>query len=278
MIFNNVVYTSDLENLPFIKECRQRGLNCFCTKDPRSAVYVATGIAAQNHETVIVFLRGSNTSRSAFTGMTEAYYRKLPVTLITIGKNLNYSKELNDVTYSHYVLEDINSLLEIPESNLPIHIEINTNIENRRMIDCHKLQEVLAKILGPGHYLYVGQGIVRNCTSFKCKVVYGGLENSIEGALANVLGASLANLRSKYVGLVSEEEYMQDINTLGNITMNDLVSYVVVGENFNNDVLAYAEALGFKTYSYFDGNFEFASLEAALLDNKKTVIYIHKED
>ncbi|EKO3596908.1 hypothetical protein M3918_002661 [Vibrio metschnikovii] len=51
--------------------------------DERSAAYMACGLAAETGETVVLSCTGATASRNYAPGMTEAYYRKLPVLAIT---------------------------------------------------------------------------------------------------------------------------------------------------------------------------------------------------
>ncbi|ASO27817.1 2-succinyl-5-enolpyruvyl-6-hydroxy-3-cyclohexene-1-carboxylate synthase [Vibrio anguillarum] len=51
--------------------------------DERSAAYMACGLAAETGETVVISCTGATASRNYAPGMTEAYYRKLPVLAIT---------------------------------------------------------------------------------------------------------------------------------------------------------------------------------------------------
>lgn len=51
--------------------------------DERSAAYMACGLAAETGEPVVISCTGATASRNYAPGMTEAYYRKLPVLAIT---------------------------------------------------------------------------------------------------------------------------------------------------------------------------------------------------
>ncbi|MCR5753434.1 MAG: 2-succinyl-5-enolpyruvyl-6-hydroxy-3-cyclohexene-1-carboxylate synthase [Acetatifactor sp.] len=51
--------------------------------DERSAAYVACGIAAEANEPVVICCTGATASRNYIPGLTEAYYRKLPIIAIT---------------------------------------------------------------------------------------------------------------------------------------------------------------------------------------------------
>ncbi|MEY8480774.1 thiamine pyrophosphate-binding protein [Lachnospiraceae bacterium 48-21] len=51
--------------------------------DERSAAYIACGMAAETGEPVVLSCTGATASRNYFPGLTEAFYRKLPVLAIT---------------------------------------------------------------------------------------------------------------------------------------------------------------------------------------------------
>lgn len=51
--------------------------------DERSAAYLATGLAAETGQKVAIVCTGATSSRNYMPGLTEAYYRKLPIIAIT---------------------------------------------------------------------------------------------------------------------------------------------------------------------------------------------------
>lgn len=55
----------------------------YSSVDERSAAYIACGLAAESREPVVLTCTGSTASRNYLPGLTEAYYRKLPVLAIT---------------------------------------------------------------------------------------------------------------------------------------------------------------------------------------------------
>ena len=55
----------------------------YSSVDERSAAYIACGLAAESGEPVVLTCTGSTASRNYMPGLTEAYYRKLPVLAIT---------------------------------------------------------------------------------------------------------------------------------------------------------------------------------------------------
>lgn len=55
----------------------------YSSVDERSAAYMACGLAAESGEPVVISCTGATASRNYLPGLTEAYYRKLPVLAIT---------------------------------------------------------------------------------------------------------------------------------------------------------------------------------------------------
>lgn len=273
-----LVYTTDLENTPFIIESKKKIKDCISVVDARSAVYVATGICAQNHCKVAVCVDAGNASRSAFSGMTEAFYRKLPVALITVGKKLDYTKELNDVVAGHYTAKNYADVMAMMDKELPIHVELIVEESRQKKIECDKLQQGLSSVLDESTYLYISQGINKADCSYSGKVVYGGMPDCYEGALANVLGASLAKKHKKYVGLVSEDEFVHDLNTLGNININDLVSFVVVGNKKRTMIEDCAAALQFEVIVAKENQIGDVELRSVCKAGPKTLLMIYKEE
>ena len=71
----NFSFVGSLQSDPFFE--------IYSSVDERSAAYIACGIAAEGGEPVVLTCTGSTASRNYLPGLTEAYYRKLPVLAIT---------------------------------------------------------------------------------------------------------------------------------------------------------------------------------------------------
>lgn len=62
----------------------------YSSVDERSACYMACGLAAESGEPVAIICTGATASRNYFPGLTEAYYRKLPI-LVIAGSHGEYN-------------------------------------------------------------------------------------------------------------------------------------------------------------------------------------------
>lgn len=269
----HIVYTSDLVFSDYLPGYKGEVIPAL---DSRSAVYIATGIAAQNKETVLVLIKSSNASRSAYSGMTEAYYRNLPVILVTVGKELDYSTELNDVVNTHHVVSSLKEIEEIVDLRLPAHVELDvpdkvTEIKTSSIFEC------LRDATSVDDYLYVSKNISLDTDVFNCKVGNGGTKNCLEGALSNVLGASLAKKRRRYIGVVTEDEFLHDMNALGNINVNNSLIYFVLCKQNNEMIFNYAKTLGFYSSSLDVNEISGKDIETVLDNKKKSVIIVFGE-
>lgn len=269
----HIVYTSDLDLHSYLPDFKGESIP---TLDPRSAVYIGTGIAAQNNETVIVLLKSSNASRSAFSGMTEAYYRNLPIILVTVGRELDYSVELNDVINSHYVVSSLKKIEDISGLALPAHIELEIRNNSNETITS-PIFELLKRAVSADDYLYTSHNLSIDGDRFKCKVVVGGMENCLEGALSNVLGASLAKKRRRYIGVVTEDEFLHDMNALGNINVNDSLVYFVICDQNNEMICDYAKSLGFNTSSIAADEITKEDITKVFDNKKKSLVVVYGE-
>ena len=269
----HIVYTTDLDLYSYFPGFKGEPIPVL---DPRSAVYIGTGIAAQNKETVVVLLKSSNASRSAFSGMTEAYYRNLPIMLVTVGRELDYSIELNDVVNSHYIVSSIKEIDDISGLELPGHIELDIRDKSNKIITS-SIFEYLKRLATTDDYLYTSHNVSFDEDGFKCKVVVGGTGNCFEGALSNVLGASLAKKRRRYIGFATKEEFLHDMNALGNININDSLIYFILCNQNNEMICDYARSLGFYTSSLDVNKITKEDIQTILDNKKKSLIVVYGE-
>lgn len=71
----NITFVASLQQDPFFE--------IYSAADERSAAYMACGLAAESGEPVVLSCTGATASRNYLPGLTEAYYKKLPVLAVT---------------------------------------------------------------------------------------------------------------------------------------------------------------------------------------------------
>ena len=269
---SRMVYTSSVRDSFFVENAR-KSLNCFEYEDARSVAYIGTGMAAESDETVVICTNGDIEYRSFCSGLTEAFYRNLQIIAITVSDHirLDYSVEIKDTVKYHQRIsgrmteqEVKNCLHNIINGKMPCHldIDITQNVEcvevgNRGEADSYALQPLhninsVAAVIPEDCTVFVGNCFELKKELFKCDVsvsVAGGYE----GVLARVLGASLCGKKSRYFGIVTEKEFIHDINSLGNRYINNKIVYIVYIKEKKDVVRDYAAALSFACFDIKEG-------------------------
>lgn len=77
----NITLVASLQHDPWFE--------IYSSVDERSAAYIACGLAAESGEPVVLSCTGATASRNYLPGLTEAYYRKLPVLAVTSTQDIN---------------------------------------------------------------------------------------------------------------------------------------------------------------------------------------------
>lgn len=77
----NITLVASLQHDPWFE--------IYSSVDERSAAYIACGLSAESGEPVVLSCTGATASRNYLPGLTEAYYRKLPVLAVTSTQDIN---------------------------------------------------------------------------------------------------------------------------------------------------------------------------------------------
>lgn len=79
-----IIASPGTTNITFIGSVQQDPwFEVYSSVDERSAAYLACGLAEETGEAVVLSCTGATASRNYYSGLTEAYYRKLPVLAVT---------------------------------------------------------------------------------------------------------------------------------------------------------------------------------------------------
>lgn len=156
----NLAFVGSVQNDPYFE--------VFSSVDERSAAYMACGMAAQTGEPVVISCTGATASRDYYPGLTEAYYRKLPVLAVTshhgvdqlghlITQNIDRRRIPNDIAKLSVELPSIRddrdeffvtmeankAILELSrDGGGPVHINLQTTFS--RDFSVKELPKVIA--------------------------------------------------------------------------------------------------------------------------------------
>lgn len=149
-----IVASPGTTNITFVGSVQQDPwFEIYSSVDERSAAYIACGLSAESGEPVVLTCTGATASRNYYSGLTEAYYRKLPIIALTshqgnyrighlIAQNIDRRKLPNDIvklSVEAPIIKDANdekmctievnkALLELKHhGGGPVHINLFTN-------------------------------------------------------------------------------------------------------------------------------------------------------
>lgn len=135
----NMTFIGSIQNDPFFE--------IYSSVDERSAAYIACGLAAESGEPVVISCTGATASRNYMLGLTEAYYRKLPILAITSHRG--------DASIGHLVDQ------QIDRRNIPNDIamtSVTVPLVKEIADGCYCMNEAIKAILalrqhggGPAH-------------------------------------------------------------------------------------------------------------------------------
>ena len=84
----NITFVASLMHDPYFE--------LYSSVDERSAAYIACGLAEESGEPVVITCTGATASRNYVSGLTEAYYRHLPIIAVTATRDVSKIGHLND--------------------------------------------------------------------------------------------------------------------------------------------------------------------------------------
>ena len=100
--------------------------------DERSAAYMACGLAAESGEPVVLSCTGATASRNYLSGLTEAYYRHLPVVAITssaplamIGHNIAQTIDRSQIQKDVAKISVVARTVRTPQDEWDCTVQVN---------------------------------------------------------------------------------------------------------------------------------------------------------
>lgn len=145
---HRVIASPGTTNMTFVVSIQNDSwFQVWSSVDERSAAYLACGMAAETGEPVVISCTGATASRNYMPGLTEAYYRKLPVLAITSTRGNHRIGHLVDQ--------------QIDRRNIPNDIAVESvtipmvkDIEDERFCEVEANKAILSLYLnggGPAH-------------------------------------------------------------------------------------------------------------------------------
>lgn len=136
-----VIVSPGATNVTFVASIQQDDFfEIYSCVDERSAAYMACGMAEETGEPVIINCTGATSSRNYMPGLTEAYYRKLPIIAVTstqsvlrvghlIAQVTDRSKKPSDIVIKDTYINTINNHIEERDCALKLNDIIQHSIQ-----------------------------------------------------------------------------------------------------------------------------------------------------
>lgn len=142
----NISVVVSMSNDPFFE--------MYSAPDERSAAYMACGMAAETGEPVIISCTGATASRNYLPGLTEAFYRKLPIVALTSSLNIGMSGHL----YPQFI-NRTSQPVDCVKCSVQIHPVLDGQSEWECVMNVNKaLLELTRNGGGPVHINLMTQG------------------------------------------------------------------------------------------------------------------------
>lgn len=120
----NVTFVASLMQDPFFE--------MYSSVDERSAAYIACGLSAESGEPVVLSCTGATASRNYIPGLTEAYYRKLPILAVTSTQDssrighlraqvIDRRVQLNDI----FIRSEQIQIADTPKDEWDVNLKLN---------------------------------------------------------------------------------------------------------------------------------------------------------
>lgn len=114
---NRIVISPGGTNIPFIKAIQDDDFfSCYCVVDERSAAYFAIGVALQTGAPVALLCTSAQATRNYIPGLTEAFYKRVPILAITMEKHprFKYQEYMQAPDQTSLPKDSVKKTFELP--------------------------------------------------------------------------------------------------------------------------------------------------------------------
>ena len=135
----NISFVVSVQNDPWFE--------VYSVVDERSAGFVACGLSDASGEPVVLSCTGATASRNYLPGLTEAFYRNLPILVVTFSQSL-----LRVESYSPQFVDRTVQFEDLVKMSLQVNPVLNSNDENNLITQINRaILELNHKTCGPVH-------------------------------------------------------------------------------------------------------------------------------
>jgi len=128
-----VIVSPGSTNMNFVLSCQEDSFfHLYSSVDERSASYMAVGLSYESGEPVVLSCTGATASRNYLPGLTEAYYRNIPIIAVTssqrlsrVGNNVAQVIDRSVQPNDSYKLKFVMDTIKDKEDEVHYHNQLN---------------------------------------------------------------------------------------------------------------------------------------------------------
>ena len=266
----HVICPSIDRHVEIAKKIKSNFQNAYTSIDERSAGYIASGMSAETQDVVVVWCDGNASFRNLTSALTEAYYRKLPIVVITLNLSsfaIDQSINPEDIirnricipefTNTDLVGKTISNALDSNSTTIAYPVLIQIEGREQELVEQVQAQgmtketddfKYLTKLIPSDSVLVIGNTFASSCwQSTNAKLLVEPLKGGAsDGRFSILLGSAVADKETLHIGIMSVDEITYDLNMLGNRHVSQNICLVIPREkkNYSTKISDYARALG----------------------------------
>jgi 2-succinyl-5-enolpyruvyl-6-hydroxy-3-cyclohexene-1-carboxylate synthase len=123
-----IVASPGTANITFVRSLQSDSFfEMYSSVDERSAAYIACGLSAESGEPVVLSCTGATASRNYMSGLTEAYYRKLPILSVTATQ---------DVSGVYHHIPQLLDRSSLPKDTVKLSVQMPLIKDDKDWWDC----------------------------------------------------------------------------------------------------------------------------------------------
>lgn len=144
----NIIASPGATNLRLVASLQHDSyFKIYSSVDERSAAYMACGLAAESGKPVMLSCTGATSSRNYMPALTEAYYRKLPILVVTSSQYLEWIGNLKD---------QVTNRIQLPADIVKKSFQVDEiHCERQEWYAVNKINEAILELTrhggGPAH-------------------------------------------------------------------------------------------------------------------------------
>lgn len=238
--------------------------NCIEVIDERSAGYIATGMCEETQSPIVIWCADNDSYRNMMSALTEAYYKKLPVLVISIPCDSPINQSINPTdTIRYYVNSftgdnagienDIEKAIDYLNAEIkgPVYLALfksasnyysrTENIDNGKDSVTFDSTEI-TNLIPTTACVHLGHHITTESRHIQ-ELIQRSNHQTEDGNVSMLIGSSFVSPAQLNVGIFEANEVAYDLNMLGNRHIGKNLIIIVISQVPDNSLYDFAQKM-----------------------------------